>query len=133
MANIVDKNLEKKVAEHFRNLLEELTLLGFKNLNIYYLSVKEYLDANNLIYKNIDAKLIDDSMCNLKYYNIKKELYAKEEIIKNEIQKIMKYDQVKYKLAFYSFAFNFLNKIRVKIIEKDMERMLSIINEKGKK
>lgn len=132
MATIVDKNLEKKDADYFRSLLEELTFLGFKNLDMYYLSVKEYLENNNLTYLDINAKLIENSTNNIKYYNFKKELYAKEEDIKNEIQKIMKYDKVKYKLAFYSFAFNFLNKIRVKIIQRDMERMSKLINEKGK-
>jgi hypothetical protein len=130
MAKIVDKHLEKNTAIRFRNLLEELTLLGFKNLEVYYMSVKEYLENNNLTYDNIDVKLIDTSMCNIKYYNIKKELYTRESVIKNEVQKIMKYDKVKHRLAFYSFALKFLNKIRVKVIQRDMDRMLSIINEK---
>ena len=132
MANIVDKNLDKNEADHFRELLEELTFLGFKNLDMYYLSVKEYLENNSLTYMDINAKLIENSTNNIKYYNFKKELYAKEDNIKNEIQKIMKYDKVKNKLAFYSFAFKFLNKIRIKIIQKDMDRMLLLINEKNK-
>lgn len=41
----------------------------------------------------------------------------------------MKDNKIKHKIAFYSSAFKFLNKIRVKIIEKDMERMLEKIND----
>ncbi len=130
MVKIADKNMETKDAEHFRNLLEQLTFLGFKNLQIFYLSVKEYLKKNNLTHIDINIQLIDDSLCNINFFNTKKELYAKEDIIKSEIQKMMKEDNVKYKFTFYSFAFKFLNKIRNKIIQKDMEKMLIKINEK---
>ncbi len=128
MAKIVDKNLEADRAKYFRKLLEELTFLGFKNLQIYYYSVKEYLNNNKLTYLDINIKLIDDS-CNIKFYNTKKELYAREDIIKNEIREFMKDEKLKHKMAFYSFAFKFLNKIRIKIIEKDMKKMLDRINE----
>ena len=129
ISEVADKNIEKDRADYFRSLLKELTLMGFKNLQIYFISTKEYLDLNNLTYNDITIDTIDNSLCNIKYYEEKKTLYEKENVVKSEIQTIMSEGKLKTKLAFYSFAFKFFNKIRVKIIERDMERMFKKINE----
>lgn len=130
IAVVCDKNLEEDKSKYFRSLLEELTKLGYKNLQIYYTAVKDYLVINNKKIDDINKELIDDAVCLLRYYEEKTKLYEREEIVKNEIRAIMTEKKVKFKLAFYIFAFDFFNKIRKGIIEKDMQRMLEKINQK---
>ena len=130
IAIICDKNLDINESRKFRNLLEELTLIGYKNLQLYYIAVKDYLLVNNKKINDINKDLIDEALCQIKYYEEKIKLYDREEIVKNKIREIMNEKRVKGKLLFYIFAFDFFNKIRKGIIEKDMQKMLEKINKK---
>ncbi|HPO49526.1 MAG TPA: hypothetical protein PLO89_04295 [Spirochaetota bacterium] len=116
-----DENME------FRNNFEELTFLGYKNLQIYYEALKDYLSKNDN--KDISIKILDEALTDIKYFEQKKSLYEKEFEIKEKIRDFFKNKKIKYRLSFYSFAFDFLDGIRVKIIKKDMETMLKKIKE----
>ncbi|MBN2547204.1 MAG: hypothetical protein JXB50_15485 [Spirochaetes bacterium] len=123
MAKTAEENLAAERAEYFRNLLVELTFLSYQNLQIFYLAVKDYLIEHDLNQNDISKKIIDTSISMPKFFYIKMDMYDREEIIKTDIRAIMDEGKIKYKLAFYAFAFDFLNKIRKKIIKKDIERM----------
>jgi hypothetical protein len=133
MAAISEKYLDPATSKRFRNLLEELTRLGFKNLQLYYNSTEEYLKNNNLTYNSINIDIINEAQCNLKYFELKKKLYSREDEVKKEIRKIMDDKRIKYKLGIYIFAFDFFNKIRTEIINKDLEKMQKKIDEKYSK
>lgn len=123
MAKIVDKNLPEEQSNYFRSLLTELTFLAYKNLQLYFLAVKDYLKENKLSSNDVKKETIDIAIAMPKFFNLKIEMYDREEFLKNEIREIMNKKEVKYKLAFYAFAFDYFNKIRKKIIAKDIERM----------
>lgn len=124
-AKIADKYSSSDYAEYYRNLLKKLTLLGYKNLQMYYTAVKDkgYTDAD------ITIEAIDESVSNVEYYNKKVNLYNEEDEIKNKIREFYELKEIKYHISFYAFAFNFFDKIRKGIIEKDMKKM----NEKLKR
>ncbi|MCK4796134.1 MAG: hypothetical protein KAT05_02065 [Spirochaetes bacterium] len=123
-----EKYLEIERAKYFRNLLDDLTLLGYENLQIYYIVIKEYLNEHNYNFNDINIDLIDEAVCQPEYYQEKKALYEKEDLIKEEIRIILREGKLKHKLALYSFAFDFFNKIRKKVIAKDLAKMLAKIN-----
>jgi hypothetical protein len=123
MALIVQKNSDEEKAKRFRELLENLTKLGYKNMQLYFYAVKDSLFAQNVGVNEINVVFIDDALCNKKYFEMKKTLYDEERKTKKEILEIMNDKKLKYKMAFYIFAFNFLNNIREKIITRDLERM----------
>ena len=105
----------------------ELTLLAYKNLQIYFIALKDYLKKNNI--DEIDISVVDKSLTDMKYFDQKNELYKSEAEIKSNIRLYFNNKKIKYRVSFYSFAFDFFDKIRVKIIEKDMASMLKKINE----
>lgn len=126
MVEIAKKYHKKERAEELESLLKQLTRLGYRNLDIYYRGVLQYLKENNLensITFDITTEIIDESIAKETFYNEKIEMYKKEEEIKNGIRIILKEGKLKYKMAFYSFAFEFFDKIRREIINKDIERM----------
>jgi hypothetical protein len=124
-----DKHLPEDKAKRFRELFEHLSLLGYKNLQVYYITVKEYLKKYGQ--REIDINVIDDAISEPQVYEEKVLLNKEEEIITKEIKEIFKEEKIKYRLGFYSFAFNFLTDIRAKITKTDMERMLKKINSKN--
>lgn len=131
MAKISDDNLSLDESEKFRELLKRLTYLGYKNLDLYYRAVKEYLDNNKnfLNQADISIETIDDAISNNKYFTEKKKLYFDEEMIKNEIRLFFDNRKIKYKISFYSFAFEFFDKIRRQIIAKDLKKIEERIKE----
>jgi hypothetical protein len=128
MIRLADKNITPEESLRFRKLFEGLTVLGYKNLQIYYVSTKKYLEKNGNV--EISLKMIDEALTDMEYYNQKAVLYSEEENIKSEIRKYFKDPRLKSRMSFYSFAFDFLDKIRVDIIKKDMEEMKRKIGEK---
>jgi hypothetical protein len=125
---IADGKLSKEESSTFRKLFENLTFLGYKNLQIYYLSTKDYKMKNAGLELSID--LINEAVTETEFYNQKLALYDEEEKTKNEIRTYFKDKRVKSKLSFYSFAFEYLDKIRVDIIKKDIEKMKKKFDEK---
>ena len=120
-----DENLD------FRKNFESLTLLAYKNLQIYYIALKDFLKDNPST--EINIKTIDDSLTDIKYYDEKTKLYESEAEIKSNIRYYFNNKKIKYKVSFYAFVFEFFDDIRKKIIKKDMEKMLQKINFKNQK
>lgn len=131
MAKIVDQRLPQENSSHFREMLTELTFLSYKNLQLYFIAVKEYLIVNKLTPDNIVKETIDKSIAMPKFFYQKMEMYDREEFLKNQIRKTIRDERVKIRLSFYAFAFDFFNKIRKKIIAKDIERMKEMMNKKN--
>ena len=130
MAQIAEKYGDHEQSHQFRNLLVNLTKLGFRNMQMYYIAVKEYLTDNKMDSSEIDINLIDNSLANLKFFEMKKSLYDEEEKTKKEMLEIMYSKKLKFRMAFYIFAFNFFNDIREKVIERDLARMKKNIENK---
>ncbi len=118
-AKIADKRLPADSAEYYRNLLRRLTYLGYMNLQMYFNAVKD----KGLTAEEISIETIDDSVSNAQFYNEKVKLYNEENEIKNKIREFYDLKEIKYHISFYAFAFNFFDKIRKGIIEKDMKKM----------
>jgi len=118
-AKIADKRLSSDKAEYYRNLLKKLTYLGYSNLQMYYNAVKD----KGLTDADLTIEAIDESVSNVEYYNEKVKLYNEENDIKNKIREFYELKEIKYHISFYAFAFNFFDKIRKGIIEKDMKKM----------
>lgn len=118
-AKIADKRASADRSEYYRNLLKKLTYLGYKNLQMYYNAVKD----RGMTANEITIEAIDESVSNLEFYNEKVKLYNEEEAIKNKIKEFYELKEIKYHISFYAFAFNFFDKIRKGIIEKDMKKM----------
>lgn len=129
IVKVGDKNLSPENAIYFRSLFENLTLLGFKNIQIYYESTKKYLSKYGD--QEVTIHVIDEASIEPEFYELKVKLYDEEKITKNEIRKMFRNEKIKYKLAFYSFAFDFLDKIRTSIEDKNIEKMKLRIQEKG--
>jgi len=129
MITVGDKNLTIEKSKRFRELFDNLTLLGYKNLQIYYLGVKDYLLNNSN--PKITMALIEEAITEPQFYKAKIDLFAEEKEVKKEIKQMFKEDKIKYKLAFYSVAFDFLNGIREKIVARDMAKMLKKVNAKS--
>ncbi|OHD34495.1 MAG: hypothetical protein A2086_08165 [Spirochaetes bacterium GWD1_27_9] len=125
---ISEKYLTPERLAYHRDLFEKLTLLAYRNLQIYYKSVKEYFKYNE--YEKINAMLVEKTINQPIYYDEKIKLYQEEDQLKQEIRLMFKEGKLKYALSFYSFAFDFFDKIRVAIIKRDMEKMLQKIKEK---
>ncbi len=125
MAKKGEENLSPERAAYFRSLLAEITFLSYKNLQIFYIAVKDYLNENKLKSNAVTKEIIDISISMPKFFYIKMDMYDREEFIKTDIRAILDEGKLKYKLSFYAFAFDFLNKIRKKIVKKDIERMKS--------
>lgn len=115
-------------AEQFKKALEELTFLGYRNVDLYY---RALLKTENLpaLFTTND---IDDALANPEFFLLKKQLYKKEETLKQEIRSHLTSKECKNKLGIYLFFFDFVNKIRVGIIEKDIEKSYKAILEKQK-
>lgn len=107
-------------------LLEELTALGFRNLNLYYLALAE-LDWNFSL-DELDWEFVDEAMSSEYFCLLKLELYRREEEVKREIKEIIGAPGVKRRLTFYNFAFDFLNRIRSSIIKRDLERIKRLLS-----
>lgn len=132
MASIVDGCADEPTAKRFRGLLTELTRIGYLNLDIYYRAVRKSVDNNggNLT-GNITLDMIDYAVADAAFYQEKIEMYDEEQCIKDEMRLIMKQKGIKNKIAFYSFAFEFFDKIRVKVIAADLEKVKANIDKKG--
>lgn len=116
-------------AEQFKKALEELTFLGYCNVDLYY---RALLKVENLP-KMFTTYDIDDALANPEFFLQKKQLYEKEETLKQEIRSHLTSKECKNKLGIYLFFFDFVNKIRVGIIRKDIEKSYKAILEKQKK
>jgi hypothetical protein len=133
MAKIMDKNAEPEKAVRFRSLLEDLTKMAFKNMDIYFLAIKEYINENNLTCDDIDLDIFADALAKKKFYDEKIKLYSEEYKIEDELGPMMKEKKVKYKMLFYSYAFEYFVNIRKQIISqetKDMEYKLWLKSQK---
>ena len=116
-------------AEQFKKALEDLTFLGYRNVDLYY---KALLKVENLP-EMFTTDDIDDALANPEFFLLKKQLYEKEEILKQEIRSHLASKECKNKLGIYLFFFDFVNKIRVGIIKKDIDKSYKAILEKQKK
>jgi hypothetical protein len=121
IVRIGEKKLPPYEAYEFRNLFETLTMIGYRNLQIYYISTKSYLEKNGR--REITIDLLKEAKSEIEFLQLKKELYADEQRTKDEIRIFFKDKRIKNQMAFYSFAFEFLDKIRMQIQKKDMEKM----------
>ena len=132
MASIVDGCADEATSKRFRELLTELTRIGYLNLDIYYRAVRKNVDNNggNLT-GNVTLAMIDYAVADTTFYQEKIEMYDEEQRIKDEMRVIMKQKNIKNKIAFYSFAFEFFDKIRVKVIAADLEKVRSNMEKKG--
>ena len=127
--NISNKYLTDDENREFRKNFEDLTLIAYYNLQIYYISLKEYLSYNNK--SDFDINILDEALMNIRYFDEKKKLYEKEDKIKANIRNYFNNKKIKYKISFYAFVFDFFDKIRVRIVKKDMDKMLEKINERN--
>ncbi|MCH5150147.1 MAG: hypothetical protein J1G30_05710 [Spirochaetales bacterium] len=118
----------REKAEQFKKALEELTFLGFCNIDLYY---RALLKTENLP-EMFTTDDIDDALANPEFFLLKKQLYKKEETLKQEIRSHLTSKECKNKLGIYLFFFDFVNKIRVGIIKKDIEKSYKAILEKQK-
>ncbi len=131
MASIVDGCADEATSKRFRELLTELTRIGYLNLDIYYRAVRKNVDNNggNLT-GNVSLAMIDYAVADATFYQEKIEMYDEEQRIKDEMRVIMKQKNIKNKIAFYSFAFEFFDKIRVKVITADLEKVRANMEKK---
>ena len=131
MASIVDGCADEATSKRFRELLTELTRIGYLNLDIYYRAVRKNVDNNggNLT-GNVSLAMIDYAVADATFYQEKIEMYDEEQRIKDEMRVIMKQKNIKNKIAFYSFAFEFFDKIRVKVIAADLEKVRANMEKK---
>ena len=131
MASIVDGCADEATSKRFRELLTELTRIGYLNLDIYYRAVRKNVDNNggNLT-GNVSLAMIDYAVADATFYQEKIEMYDEEQRIKDEMRVIMKQKNIKNKIAFYSFAFEFFDKIRVKVIAADLEKVRANMDKK---
>ncbi len=131
MASIVDGCADEATSKRFRELLTELTRIGYLNLDIYYRAVRKNVDNNggNLT-GNVSLAMIDYAVADVTFYQEKIEMYDEEQRIKDEMRVIMKQKNIKNKIAFYSFAFEFFDKIRVKVIAADLEKVRANMDKK---
>lgn len=113
-------------AERLYLLLEELSSLGFKNLNLYYMALCELKFEVTL--EELDWELMDRVMSSRRFCLLKLEIYRREEEVKREIKAIIAAPDMKRGLPFYNFLFDFLNRIRSSIVEKDLERIRAVLN-----
>lgn len=120
MADRVRKYGRENDALMLEECLRELTFLGYKNIDYYYrallLSDKDFSDADFTI------EDVDYAVSNPLFYDLKLDLYERERILKEEIRGIISSEHLKSKMRFYITVFDFLNKIRDKIIEADLEK-----------
>lgn len=115
------KYSDVKTGDNFKSLLKNLVFLGYKNLDLYYKAII----ATDRAYDITDITLddVDYAVSNPVFMSLKIGLYDEERIIKSAIRDIMVSDKIKNKIGFYIFVYDFLNKIRESIIEKDIESM----------
>ncbi|MBQ2295262.1 MAG: hypothetical protein II258_07725 [Spirochaetales bacterium] len=128
LAEKVSKYESEEKSQRFKKALEELTFLGFCNVDLYY---RALLQVENLP-PDFTTDNIDDALANPEFFLLKKELYQKEEKLKQEIRSHLVSKECKNKLGLYLFFFDFVNKIRVGIIKKDIEKSYKAILEKQK-
>ena len=128
LAEKVSKYESEEKAARFKKALEELTFLGFCNVDLYY---RALLQVENLS-TDFTTDDIDNALANPEFFLLKKELYQKEEDLKQEIRSLLVSKECKNKLGLYLFFFDFVNKIRVGIIKKDIEKSYKAILEKQK-
>ena len=132
MASIVEGCADEATSKRFRELLTELTRIGYLNLDIYYRAVRKNVDNNggNLT-GNVTLAMIDYAVADVTFYEEKISMYDEEQRIKDEMRSIMRQKGIKHKIAFYSFAFEFFDKIRVKVIAADLEKVKANMEKKG--
>ena len=106
------------IAEELEDLLRHLTFLGFKNIDTYYQALLEYDKAFAI--ESFPLKVVDEAIQNENAWAFRLKLYEDERNTKIAIRSILTRKQLKSKLSFYLFAFDFLNTIREKIIEADI-------------
>lgn len=118
LASNIRKHEEESVSNEFRVLLTELTRMGYRNIDMYYVAVR----SSDVKYNTAEITLadVDEAMVNPVFFLKKKGLYEEEREIKKRMREIMTGKRVKGKLGIYLFAFDFLNKIREDVIEKDL-------------
>lgn len=133
MATIIDDCADEATAKRFRELLTELTRIGYLNLDIYYRAIRKIRDENggNLT-ANITLETIDYAVADITFYEEKILLYDTEQKIKDEMRLVMKQKNIKHKIAFYSFAFEFFDKIRVKVIDNDLQKVRENMEKKAR-
>lgn len=117
----VNKYSNYQTSQRLKDLLEQLTHLAYKNLQFYYIAILE--SDKNISSDKLTVEIVTTAITNSKFYSLKRDLYAKEDKIKLEVKEIISSKKLKHKLSFYNFVFDFLNKIRTGIIEKDLEKM----------
>ena len=132
MASIMDGCADEPTAKRFRELLTELTRIGYLNLDIYYRAVRKTVyDNGGILTSNITLDTIDYAVADVTFYEEKISMYDEEQRIKDEMRSIMRQKGIKHKIAFYSFAFEFFDKIRVKVIAADLEKVKANMEKKG--
>ena len=109
---------DELIAEELEDLLRHLTFLGFKNIDTYYQALLEYDKAFAI--ESFPLKVVDEALQNENAWAFRLKLYEDERNTKIAIRSILTRKQLKSKLSFYLFAFDFLNTIREKIIEADI-------------
>lgn len=123
MAQVGDLYLDLEKKTLFRKNLSDLTFIAYKNINIYFLAIKKYRESEPTPIDQITIKTLDAALYNPEFSQKKRDLYEEERSIKKSLRVIMHDKKIKYKLGIYIFAFDFFNKIREKVIEKDIKEM----------
>jgi hypothetical protein len=119
--------MDKERSDEFTRLLVKLTRLAYRNLDLYRIAVTDYFKVTLPV--PVTTDVIDSAVNNPVFYEKKVAMYNEEDIIKEQISIYLKSDELRYKLGTYRLAFNFFDRIRKQIIEKDMERMKNQIEQ----
>ncbi len=130
LASSVRKHEEESVSREFSTLLTDLTRMGYRNIDMYYVAIR----SSDVKYNAAEITLadVDEAMINPVFFLKKKGLYEEEREIKKRMREIMTGKRVKGKLGIYPIAFDFLNKIREDVIEKDLAGAYKKLLEKKK-
>ncbi|HBD92886.1 MAG: hypothetical protein A2015_13655 [Spirochaetes bacterium GWF1_31_7] len=118
VSNIIHKYGDESEAFLFDVYLKELTFLGYRNIDYYYQAL---LAMDSLKDTNISLEDIEYAVSSPQFYKKKIELFEREAVLKKEIRLIMNSEKLKRRLGIYIFFYDFLNKIRDKIIASDLE------------
>ncbi|MCG8569892.1 MAG: hypothetical protein MJB14_07105 [Spirochaetes bacterium] len=122
----VKKHASEGKAERLSQLFCQLTFLSYCNYESYLQACLEHETDINPCF--IDEQYIEKAFTKSKYYQFTRELYETEAEIKKEIKEIISKDGLKSKLPFYNLVFDFLNKIRQKVIDRHLEKMEKAMN-----
>jgi len=118
VSNIIHKYGDDQEGFLFDLYLKELTFLGYKNIDYYYQAL---LTMDLMKDNNISLEDIEYAISSPQFYIKKIELFEREAVLKKDIRLIMNSERLKKHLGIYIFFYDFLNKIRDKIIANDLE------------